>query len=162
MLLDRSVHPSIRRIGPGKVGRAGPALVTKDLAGKRPRAGVPRHDMEMHVRVHHHQHEVIDLVIGKSPMERLLDLIGDMMKLRERLLTDVRQRGCLLQGYDHERPKRDLLGTEQDNPVPELFEHGIRGSKFFHRGVHVSHFFGCPLTDSVVRHDPEPFAWSSP
>ena len=151
----RPANLRARRVHPRKVGRTGPAGVMELPAFEAADAGIPGQDVKMNIRIHHHQHEIIDLVVGERVCESPLDLPRDLAQLGERPWGQHGKRPCGLRANEHEGPERRLLGAQQDHPLVELLDECLRISERFHRGVDFarrSSYSGKPFSLGLLYH----------
>jgi hypothetical protein len=116
------------RIGQGSVGfdrlgqvdRLGPEAVVVGLAGELPGAVIPRQDVEVHVGVDHHQHQVVDLLVGYGVLQQTLDAVDGGFEVHESRGRKLREGGGLFLADQHQRSEGRLLRPHQHQPFGRL------------------------------------------
>lgn len=126
-----------RSVGAAKVGQGRPAPVGKGLLLEKSVARIARENVKMHMRVDHHQHEIIDPLIPTEPAKSPFNSGNQFPLLDKRVAWKVAIAGFFPQCAQNEAAKRRLRGTHQDRPmasfvkeivgVAELDEGRVRG-----------------------------------
>ncbi len=116
--------------------RPRPARIGEFQVVPRPRSGIARDHVEMDVRVDHHQHQIVDPLIGDERGERPFD-----QRDRVRLLGKgpARQRAVgrrVRLGGQHQAAQRHLRRPQQDQPMLELGDQRRRIAELQNRRVH--------------------------
>jgi len=124
-----------------KIGHRRPAGVGECNALKRNLVVVTRQNVKMHMRIDHHQHQVVDLLIAKA-RHGGLDIAGDLCQFAMRATVQITKglRRPMCQ-QDH-RPQRRLLWPRLYTPpliIPDqrvlTAETGKSGVSFWHFGA---------------------------
>jgi hypothetical protein len=68
-LLNAPAQLLVSVVAMGQVGRTWPAWILEFHVANNAGSCITRQDVEVHVAIDHHQHEIIDLVIGKTRAE---------------------------------------------------------------------------------------------
>jgi len=80
---------SIRVVKAGKIWWAWPTMIAVLPASGGSALGIPQQQMKMNIRINHHQHEIVDLVIRKGTSESPFDLSCYLAQFSKSLLTKV-------------------------------------------------------------------------
>ena len=100
-----------------EVGWPWPALVGKFEPVPLPHSRIARDDMEMDVRVDHHQHQVIDPLIAAHRRQSAFDRGDDFGQFGERLGAQLAERRGVAPGGENQRAQRHLRRPRQHHPV---------------------------------------------
>jgi len=79
--------------------------------------GITRDDVVMHMRVDHHQHQVIHLVGRIEPFDRGFDFANNLVHLCKSTGGQIGKRGHISMSNQHHRPLCGLRRTGKDRPV---------------------------------------------
>jgi len=99
--------------------------------------------MKMHMRINHHQHQVIHLFGSDKTGKCGFDIPGDACQLLEGRIRKGAEGFMRAVGQQNQRAKRDLFRSRQDAPVLIIGDQRVGATKF--RECHISGNFhvGC-------------------
>jgi hypothetical protein len=89
----------------------------------------------MHVLVDHHQHQVVDLLVGDDLAQHPLDAVGRRLEVGEGGGTQLGEGLGRFLAYQDQRPKCRLLGADQDQPAGGFGHLGARETETLGGGI---------------------------
>jgi len=114
----------IRQTGPARIGKRETAEVSF--------ASIAWQYMKMYVWIHHHEHEVVDLVVGEGLMQRQLDIAHGEIKLGKSIPTNRGKSGFGAATDKYKGAKRRLLGAQKNRPMAVLGDGAGRVAELSH------------------------------
>jgi hypothetical protein len=97
---------------------------------------VARDDMHVNVGINHHQHEIVDFVIGIEALQAAFDFTDHNREFGECRGWQIRKSGGLRLCPQDQACKRHLLGAKQKAPMIIFLDETIGITKFLQRGIH--------------------------
>jgi hypothetical protein len=118
-----------------EVGWARPPGIDEFQAIEMAAFHISRNDMKMHIRVDHHQHQVVELVVVECLGQSRFHLIRYFVKLGKAFLAQLGEGVGWLMCSKNEGTQCQLDRTQHDDPILKLMNNCLRCAEFPHRGI---------------------------
>ena len=135
MLSYQPIGVGIRLCSLVEVGRARPTGVDELHVVEIAVSHISRNDMKMHIRVDHHQHQVVELVVVECLSQSRFQLTRYFVKLGKAFLTKLGEGAGWLMCSKNERTQCQLDRAQHDDPILKLMNDCLRCAEFPHRGI---------------------------